>query len=241
MNEYLTTFLYELANFVVFALLLGWIFIKPIRRLLDEQAAKDAKLEQTAQQHLADAEKLRQQLLAERQQFNQEMEHQRDAMLSETRQETAKLLQQANQSITAQRERLTREALHIQQQQITSLAGIVARSSQQAVERLLKQINGPPLAGALIESACRQLQQTQLNAAEKITVESADELDKVARQKIAIAAGSPATNDTIEYRLDESLVGGVRIKTDQGIIDHSIVALSAFAERSIRRQLSEKV
>ena len=44
MNENLITFLYELANFVVFAVLLGWIFVKPIRKLLDEQAAKDAKL-----------------------------------------------------------------------------------------------------------------------------------------------------------------------------------------------------
>ncbi len=66
MNENLITFLYEFANFVVFALLLGWIFVKPIRKLLDEQAAKDAQLQKTAQQHLAEAAQLRQQLLDDR-------------------------------------------------------------------------------------------------------------------------------------------------------------------------------
>ena len=239
MDETLTTFLYELANFVVFALLLGWIFVKPIRKLLDEQAARDAKLEQTAQQHLAEAAELRQQLLDDRQNFNQEMAHQRDAMLSETKQEATNLLDKANQTIKAQREHLSREALQIQHQQLTNLAKIVASSSQQAVENLLKQIHGPSLEGALIEAACQQLKQSPPSGDEKVTVETAAEIDEPTRQKIAQAAGLVSSNGAIQYRVDPELIGGLRVKTSGGVIDSSIAALSSYAEQNIRRQLSQ--
>ncbi len=99
MNENLATFLYELANFVVFAMLLGWFFLKPIRKLLDEQATNDAKLERSAREHLDEAEKMRLQLLTDRQRFNRDMELQRQAVVTEAKQEAAKLLESTNQKI----------------------------------------------------------------------------------------------------------------------------------------------
>jgi F0F1-type ATP synthase membrane subunit b/b' len=239
MNENLITFLYELANFVVFALLLGWIFVKPIRRLLDEQAAKDALLQKTAEQHLVEATQLRQQLLDDRQAFNQEMEHQRQAMLVETKQDAAKLLADANQRIVSQREHFSRETYQLQQNQLTALAGIVASSAQRAVENLLKQIDGPPLEQALVDSACQQLKQNCVAGDDKMTVESAGELDGPIKDKIAAAVGRQPANGAIQYRVDQDLVGGIRIKTEGGVIDNTIAALSLFAEQNIRRQLNQ--
>ncbi len=241
MNENLTTFLYELVNFVAFALLLGWVFVKPIRRLLDEQAAKDARLEQTAQQHLAEAAQLRQRLLDDRQKFNQEMEHQRQAMLTETKQDVTNLLEKASQTIATQREHLSRETLQIQQEQLAELARVVASASRQAVEFLLKQIDGPPLGDALIESACQQLKRSQPVSSDRMTVESADELGETARQEIATAAGRAETNSLIDFRVDQDLLGGIRIKTSRGVIDNSIAALSLFAEQNIRSQLKQSI
>jgi F0F1-type ATP synthase membrane subunit b/b' len=238
MNEYLVTFLYELANFVVFALLLGWIFVKPIRRLLDEQMARDAKLEQTAQQHLAEAAGLRQQLLDDRQQFNREMGHQREAMLTETKQDVAELLNKARRDIAAQREQLSRQTMQLKQQQLAELARILANSSQRAVAKLLTQINGPPLEDALVESACQQLKQSTPLADGKLTVESAGELDESTRQKIALAAGFKSVNGAIQFRVDPDLLGGLRVTTTRGVIDNSIAALASFAERNIRSQLN---
>ncbi len=239
MNENLITFLYELANFVVFAVLLGWIFVKPIRKLLDEKAAQDAKLAQTAQQHLAEAAQLRQELIDDRQKLNKELEQQRQTMLAETRQEADDLLKKANQSISLQREHLTRETLQLQQQQLTDLARVLASSSMEAVQSLLTQINGPSLKNAFIESACQQLSQAPPTAEEKMTVNSADELDGTAREKIATAAGIDEPNGRIEYRVDPDLRGGLRIKSSRGVIDNSIVALSAFAEQNLRHQLNQ--
>ena len=239
MNENLVTFLYELANFVVFAVLLGWIFVKPVRRMLDEQAARDAKLEESAKQHLAEAEQLRQQLLDDRQRFKQEIDHQTEAALNEARQEATRMLDQAKQEIASQREHLSHEVLQIQRSQLSEWAGIVASVAKTAVEDLLKQIKGPALTNALVESACQQLKHTNPMKVQKITVESAEELDESMRQKIAQAVGLESANGKIEFHVDPELMGGFRIRTGQGVIDNSIAALSTFAEQKIRQQLNQ--
>ncbi len=138
----------------------------------------------------------------------------------------------------AQHQRLSREALQIQQKQLTDLAGVVAMATRQTVENLLKQINGPPLENALIESACQELKQSHAAGGEKMTVVSPSELDPTNRQKIATAAGMDSSIGEIDYRIDQELLGGIRIQTSRGVIDHSIVALSSFAEQNIRSQLN---
>ncbi len=241
MNESIITFLYELANFVVFALLFGWIFIKPIRGFLDAQAAKDAKAEETAQLHLADAEQLRQQLENDRSAFEQEMEHQRQATLGEARQESAKLLADAKKSIEKQRNELSQHVLQLQQRQRDQLAQSVANAAGLAVRNVLSHIDGPDLEQSLLNSVCQQLLSDRSASAGQITIESAFELDETARQKIATAASLPSVNGNIDYRVIKELIGGIRIKTEHGLIDNSIAGLSSFVEQNLRQQLTDRV
>ena len=240
MNESLITFLYELANFVVFALLFGWIFIKPIRRLLDAQAAKDAKAEETAKQHLAEAQQLRQQLVDERDRFVQEMEHQRQAALSEARLESAKLLSNAKSSIARQRDELAQHAIQIQHRQHEELVQTVVHATRLAVASLLQKIDGPDLEHSLLESACQQLSQNKLIHDSQITIESAYELNGNHRKRIAAALGLTSPNGHVEFRVVDELLGGVRIKSSSGLIDHSIAGLSSSIEQNMRQALTSE-
>lgn len=240
MNEYLVTFLYELANFAVFAILLAWIFVKPIRRMLDKQSAKDKQLSESAKQHLADADQLRQQLQEDRQRFSHEMEQQRKSLLQESQQQAAELLANAKRQIEKQREQLQTETLQYQQSQVSEIADTVADVSGQAVAMLLQQINGPSLENAFVDSACRELQKTDLNSSSKISVESAEELSDSIRQQIASATGRNSTNGQLEFRVNPELAGGLRIKTEHGMIDYSIAALAEFAGRSFRQRVNQQ-
>ena len=58
MNESLWTFAFELANFVALAALLSWLFFKPVRKAVEHQRARTQRIEQNAEQKLAEAENL---------------------------------------------------------------------------------------------------------------------------------------------------------------------------------------
>lgn len=238
MNESLVTFLYELANFVVFATLLGWFFVKPIRRFLDEQAARDDKAAETAKLHLVEAEQLRHELLNERQTFIQEMERQRQAALKEAKQQAEKILENANRNIDHQREQLSREAVQLHQAQKVELARIVARATRQTVANLLTRVDGPDLEIALLQSACQQLENSNPDQDRKITVESATELSEHDQKQIIESASVGSSNGNIQFHVSDELVGGVRIRTSSGLIDHSILGLSEFVEQNLNQQLT---
>jgi F0F1-type ATP synthase membrane subunit b/b' len=237
MNEYLVTFLYELANFAVFTVLLAWIFIKPVRRLLDEQASRDRQASEMAKQHLAEADQLRQRLLDDRQRFSHEVEQQRESLLQESRQQAAGILAAAKQQIDHQRQQLQAETLQLQDSQVAAIADTVADVARQAVAKLLQQIEGPALENALLESVCRELQKTRYSASSHICVESATELGDPVRRQIAAACGLGDSGGNVEFRVDRSLIGGLRIKTGHGMIDNSISGLAEYAGQMIRNRV----
>ena len=58
----LTTFLFEAANFLVLAAVLGWLFFKPVRQALVDHREKFESDNRKATQKLAEAEKTRQEI-----------------------------------------------------------------------------------------------------------------------------------------------------------------------------------
>jgi F0F1-type ATP synthase membrane subunit b/b' len=238
MSESMVTFIYELANFVIFVALLGWLFVKPIREFLDDQTARNVAAEKQARENLAESESLREQLSQQRARFAEEAEQHRQSILQESRREAQMLLDESKRQIADQQEQLRREARKIRQGQLSELSDMVALATSHAVAHLLSQIDGPQLESALVESACRQLQANQPGPEETIIIECAEEPGTELREQIAQAAGRTSANGSLQCRIASDLIGGIRIRTSSGMIDHSIAGLSQFVEQVLQRELN---
>ncbi len=241
MTASLITFLFEIANFVIFVVLLSWFFVKPVRQFLDNQAARDAEAQRQANQRLADAEDLRQTLLQQQQQFAQQMERQRQKLLDEARQAAQGLIEDAHRNIESQRQQLVRDASQIQQRQRTELTQRVATTAAEAVSRLLREIDGPELETALVSSACHEISQARktesAGSLQPILVESSIDLDDALKTRIAKAFGHESIPAEIQFKVNETLLGGLRIRTAAGLVDHSIAGLSQFVQQKLQREL----
>ena len=238
MSESLVTFVYELANFVIFVGLLGWLFMKPVRVFLDEQAQRNADAQQQARQNLAESESLREQLSQQRAQFALKAEQQRQSILQESRREAQVLMDEAKQQIADQQEQLRREAKKIQQGQLAAMSDMIATATSHAVSHLLSQIDGPPLESALVDSACRQLRENRPDPQVRIVIECVTEPGEELRQQVAQSAGLASPDANLQCRVVHDLIGGIRIQTSLGMIDHSIAGLSQFVEQVLQRELN---
>ncbi len=182
---------------------------------------------------------LRQQLLDDRQRFNQEMEHQRQAMLTEA--EAGRRGSVATRPINgsaAQREHLSREALQLQQQQLDetrpSCGQRVAAGGRKTAPANQRAATG------------KRPGRVRLPAIGTVQLRWARENDRRIGRRAGrtdatenCTGGGRWNQPTARFNFEsiEDLLGGLRIKTSRGVIDNSIVALSSFAEQNIRRQL----
>lgn len=239
MNESLWTFVFEVANFVAFAAVLGWLFFKPVRQALEDQQAKARKIEEDAAQKLADAERLRREVEAQHQAAASELEAMRVKALEAAKQEAAQVLAEARAQMERERESLKRESLNIHRAQTANIARAVAAATNQTVRHFLQEMTGIELEQALVRAACRELQAFSNDSLAPVTVESAAALDDEAQQSIRQALGPSAT--TAQFRVVPDLLGGVRIATARGLIDASITGLASFAEHSFSAELESMI
>jgi len=226
------TFLFETANFLLLAALLGWAFFRPVRAMLERQRASlDAERREAeasrgeAQRQLAEAQKLRAELEASlsglRERGRQEAEH-----------EAAHLLDGARDQARRERQALEAElgALRRGEAHARSLDSV--RAAREVVVRLLARIGGPDVESALQRAACRELAELAAGGRlDPVIVEAPRSLETEAIAALAEAAG--IAPDRVGQRIVPELVAGVRILTGRGLVDASAAGLAAQAERAI--------
>lgn len=238
MADSLVTFLFELANFVVFAILLGWLFVKPVRRFLADQTEREAETRAALEQEKVAAQKLREQAEQEKQDLAKQLEANRTAAIEDVRQESQLLKEHARQEIEQLRQRWEREKTQTWKHEQSLWADRVARVAGRAVTQLLTQVQPSDLRTGLLRSACDQLQHQAGDSLGPVKVESAFPLSSEQRQMIGDAVGRDSGDETLEFHENPALIDGLKIYSNAGLIDHSLEGLAQYAERELRKELS---
>ena len=238
MSPTISTFLFEAVNFLLLAALLGRLFFQPVRKALETRRERLAGQEREADERLAEAHRL----LGAADQRRRALDAELDALRKSARQaadrEAQRLLSEAQQRI-AQQQRAAREELaHRELAEVTRVSGSVAAAAGVVVEKLLAEIEAPPLETALLEAAHRQLAALPPGPLAPIRVESASELEPPERVRFVSALATPQGEP--EFHVKPELIAGVRIATQQGLIDASVAGLARFAERELRDRLREQ-
>jgi len=234
----LTTFLFEAANFLVLAAILGWLFFKPVRQaLLDRRAKLEDEAAQAAQK-LAEAEKIQQDIDARRAALQSELNELREQGRDAARKQAEEILSQARAAAEREREASVRLAARMSETQRDTLAEVAAAATAETVGRLLDQINSPDLQAALIASACQQLGSLPHGTITPVKIESAQPLSPQQRADLENALG-PAAGQ-VDFRTADGLGAGVRISTGQGLVDASVSGLVQFARQSLEQEMSRR-
>lgn len=236
MSPTLTTFLFEIANFLALAGFLAWFFFKPVRGVIERQRQALAVREQEAAGKLAEAEKQLAAMEGQRRALVDELERMRAAARDTARQEAAAIMDGARAQADRERSRLRREALQIEKAQTGKLGRAVAGATHTIMARFLGQVEGPELERALLDAACRELAASAVTSLGSVTIESASPLAAEARAQLETALGGARKN--AEFRVVPGLIVGVRVSTDHGLIDVSGAGLAAVAEQAVNDEIS---
>ncbi len=238
MSPTLITFLFEAANFLVLAAVLGWIFFKPVRQALADRGARFTAEEQQAAEKLADANRIQQEIVEARSGLQEELDTLRQENLEAARNEAEQILADARSSAERELEASRRQAAQLSETEQVRIAEAAAFAAAEAVGRLLQQIASPELHASLLRSACRQLLELPQDKLNPVTVETAEPLDADDRAVLDEALG-PAAADA-DVRTNRQLGVGVRISTGQGLIDASAAGLAAFARQALLKQMNQR-
>ena len=226
------TFLFEAANFLLLAALLGWVFFRPVRGALERRRAGLEAEEREAAEKRAEAERALAEAAARRSELESSLASLREHVREEAERERSRLLDAAREQAQRERETLKTELAALRRGQARRVASDAAAAAREIVVRLLEQIESPDLEQALVGAASREL--AKLAAAGPVApviVESAGALDPAGLDALARVAGVAGSEMTA--RLVPELGAGVRILTARGLIDASAAGLAAHAERAL--------
>jgi F-type H+-transporting ATPase subunit b len=233
------TFLFEAANFLLLAAVLGWLFFRPVRDALERKRSELESQGRAAADARAEAERAVQEARARRVEVENSLEDLRARLQREAERERDRILEEARAQMQRERESLKEELVSRRCAQARSLARDAALAAGEIVVRLLEAIRGPNLEQALLGAACREL--AQLRSAgplAPLVIESARELDD---QTIAFVLDSAAVSAAdAARRVDPELVAGLRVLTARGLIDASAAGLAAHAERVLTSRLERE-
>jgi F-type H+-transporting ATPase subunit b len=226
------TFLFEAANFLLLAALLGWAFFRPIRAALERRRARLEAEERDAAEKRAEAERALAAVAARRKELEGSLASLREAARDEAERERSSLLDAAREQAQRERETLKTELASLRRGQARRVAGDAASAAREIVARLLERIEGPDLEQALVDAARREL--AALAAAGPVApviVEATGALEPAVLDSLAEAAG--VARSDVSAREVPELGAGVRILTARGLIDASAAGLAAHAERAL--------
>jgi F-type H+-transporting ATPase subunit b len=231
-----STFLFEAANFLLLAALLGWAFFRPVREALESRRAALEAESREAAERLAEAERKLEEARTRRAEIEGSLEELRERVRVEAERERDRLLEEARARAEREREALDAELAAQRRGQATRIAGDAAAAAREIVVRLLERIGGPDLESALLEAATRELEKLAASGpVASLIVESSRPLTPAALSAIARAAGL-ATSEVSAREVPE-LVAGVRLLTSRGLVDASAAGLAAHAERALSARI----
>ncbi|MCA9165326.1 MAG: hypothetical protein KDA62_20185 [Planctomycetales bacterium] len=216
--------------------MLSWLFFQPVRQALVDRRAKFEALEDQASKKLADAEKVQHDIEATRASLQVELNDLRTRELDSARRKAEQILDEARAVSERERAMSRREATRLSDTQRDTLAEVAATAAAETVGQLFRQIGGPDLHSALVDSACRQVRALSPGTLAPVKIESSAPLSDEQITALNDALGQAATNAA--YRTTDGLGAGVRIATSQGLIDASVSGLTQFARRSLVQEMS---
>jgi F0F1-type ATP synthase membrane subunit b/b' len=226
------TFLFEAANFLLLAALLGWIFFRPVRDMLERRRTALEAEEREAAEQRALAERALAEAAARQSELERSHAALRERVREEAEREGSRVLDAAREQAQRERETLEAELAALRRGQAKRIAADAAAAARGTVVRLLEQIEGPDLEQALLAAAGRELAKLAAGGTvDPLIVESAAALDSAALDALAQAAGVGGSE--MSTRRTPELGAGIRILTARGLIDASAAGLAAHAERML--------
>jgi F0F1-type ATP synthase membrane subunit b/b' len=233
------TFLFEAANFLLLAAVLGWIFFRPVRDALERRRSELESEQQAAANARAEAENVLQHARERRNELEGSLEELRERVRREAETEAERLVEVARVQTQLERETLKGELDSQRRAQARSLVRDAAFAAREIVVRLLDEIEGPNLEHALLRTACRDLEKLRSSGSlAPVVIESIRPLDDAVIATLAEAAGiGPAD---AARRVDPDLVAGLRVLTARGLVDASAKGLATQAERFLVDKLDRE-
>lgn len=233
------TFLFEAANFLLLAAVLGWIFFRPVRDALERRRSELENEQLAAVNAHAEADSVLQHARVRRSALEDSLEELRERIRREAETEAGRLVEAARVQTQHERETLKGELVSQRRAQARSLAHDAAFAAREIVVRLLDEIEGPDLEHALLRTACRDLEKLRsAGSLAPVVIESIRPLDDAAIATLAAAAGvDPAE---AAHRVDPDLVAGLRVLTARGLVDTSAKGLAAQAESVLVNKLDRE-
>lgn len=235
MSPFVSTFLFELVNFLLLAWLVGWLLFKPVRAMLEGRQAEAKRLADELAEKTKQAEGLQVDWQQRHAALEQELTATRTSRLAAAEREAAAIIDRARQTAENERQRTARTLGHVERAQAERLAEAVAAASRDAVASLLASLDAPDLESGLVRAACRQIDRLGPGALGDVLVESAGPLADADRS-VLVAALGPAAG-TAEFRVVPPLGAGLRVTTARGLIDASAAGIAAEAGRRLKGQL----
>lgn len=227
-----STFLFEMANFLLLAAVLGWLFFRPVRDALEKRRAGLEAEDREAAEKLAEAERLRAEAADRRSELEASLATLRRSEHEEAERERARLLEAAREQAQRERETLKTELAALRRGQANRVASDAAATARDIVAGLLQRIDGPDLEQALREAAAREIAKLAASGPlEPVMVESATALEPAALESLGQAAG--VAGSQVSARVVPELGAGLRIVTVRGLVDASAAGLAAYAERAL--------
>jgi F0F1-type ATP synthase membrane subunit b/b' len=224
----LANFLFEAANFLLLAAVLGWVLFRPVRRILDAERERHAKTEQETERLRTEATTLATEARSARDAARRQAEDDRRTSQAAARAEAAKLLDDARREGLAERHALAEELRAARAADAAALAETIGRLAAASVRRLLDALPGPALDAALVRAACAELETLSNGARSPAVVESARTLDPEARRLLEGVLGAG-----FEEHVVGELGAGVRVTTPAGQVDATAVALARRAAEAV--------
>ena len=114
MSPTLTTFLFEAANFLVLAGVLGWLFFQPIRTALEDRKSQLLNQSREATEKLAEAERLRAEQQDHEAAFQRDLDRLRQEARAAAEREAETIRADARAASERERDRLQRELASLQ-------------------------------------------------------------------------------------------------------------------------------
>jgi len=233
------TFLFESANFLLLAGVLGWFFFRPVRDALERRRRELESEKRIAADARVAAERVLQDARAQRAELEDSLEELRERVRREAESQSEGLVETARTRMQREREALKEELVSLRRAQARSLARDAAFAAREIVVHLLAEMDGPELQHTLLQVACRELEKLRSSGPlAPVVIESVHPLDDVIAAELAEAAGV-APSEAIQ-RVDPELVAGFRVLTASGLVDASVAGLAAQAERVLVNQLERE-
>jgi F0F1-type ATP synthase membrane subunit b/b' len=225
----LTNFVFEAANFLLLAAVLGWILFKPVRRALDAERERHDKEVEEAKRLQADAEKQASEARAARGAAGREADERRKEVLDAAKREAAQIVESARTSQLTERHRFEQELAVRREAEAAGLADAVGRVAAESVRSLLGTLDGPALDAALARAARKELDAIPAEARKAAVVESARPLDPASRALLEGVLGAG-----FRERVVGELGAGVRVTTPAGQVDATALALARRAAAAMQ-------